>query len=178
MAPDGRIQISMSKDMEDHPQVMRATELLRVSLEHLVEGQQLDMHMAAAPSAAAAQAPGKSARGHSRFGQPSRGAPSQGNLASGPRKPAPSRELLWAVRGVFRTRVRPYLQEADESGLFSALPAAAQLKVCGGSNWKNCREQGGCQKDCAALRAKLEHFRGYSVDAQLLAICQGMRLDK
>ena len=136
------------------------------------------MHMGAASSAAAAQAPGRSARVHSQFRQPSRGAPSQGNLARGPRKPAPSRELLLAVRVVFRTRVRPYLQEADESDPFSANPAAAQLKVYGGSNWKNCREQGGCQKDCAALRAEIgwpvdltcvdPNDKGTSIDTQRL----------
>ena len=191
MAPDGRIHISMSKEMEDHPQLERATELLTVSLKQLVEGQQLDMHMAAASSAAAAQAPGRSACVHSRFGQPSRGAPSQGNPARGPRKPAPSRELLQAARVVFRTRVRPYLQKANKSGLFSAHLAAAQQKVCGGSSWKDCREQGGCQKDCAALRAEIgwpadlpcvdPNAKGASVDTQWMRDflqCQGMWLDK
>lgn len=72
--------------------------------------------------------------------------------------------------------MRPCLQRGDESGLFTEHPAASQLKVCGGSNWKNCREQGGCQKDCAALRAEIgwpadlpcvdPNDKGTSVDTQ------------
>ena len=39
MAPDGTVRVSMSKELEEHPQVKRATELLATSLEQWVEGQ-------------------------------------------------------------------------------------------------------------------------------------------
>ena len=51
--------------------------------------------------------------------------------------------------------MRPYLPKPGESDLFSADPAATELKFCGGSNWKNCKEQCRCQEKCAALRAKI-----------------------
>ena len=47
--------------------------------------------------------------------------------------------------------MRPYLSRAGVSGN----PAAAALKFCDGSEWKNCEEQSRCQQECAALRAKI-----------------------
>ena len=151
--PDGRIHVAMSEDMEKHPQTKKATELLTTSLEHMVQDQQLDMHMAGISFAAAAPVPSKYARRTSRLGQRKRAAPSVSKLARGPKPQPPSKKLVQTARRIFRNHVRP-LQQYDEPDLFAAEGTAAKLKVCGGSNWKECRQQCGCQQHCAALRAK------------------------
>ena len=43
IAPDGRVRLHMSKGMVRNPQVERATLLLTATLEHMVQGQQLDI---------------------------------------------------------------------------------------------------------------------------------------
>ena len=128
MAPDGRIHVSMSEELEDHPQLKRATELLAVSLEQWVEGQQLAYGSGFFCSRSAgnrqicqADLPEYTAEWDSQAEvHPLRAT----SWPASHKKPAPSKELLRAVRVVFRTRVRPYLQGADESGLFSARSAS------------------------------------------------------
>jgi len=152
--PDGRLHVAMSEDMEKHPQTKKATELLTTSLEHMVQDQQLDMHLAGNSFAAAAPVPSISARRTSRLGQRRRVAPTVSKLARGPKPQPPSKKLVQTARRVFRNHVRP-LQQYDEPDLSAAEGTAAKLEVCGGSNWKECRQQCGCQQNCAALRAKI-----------------------
>ena len=151
--PDGRIDQSMSKDVQEHPLSGRGTELLATALEHLMQDQQLNMHMTAAISAAAAPAQSRPARGTSRLAQPRRATTTVCKLAAGPKPPAPSKRLVTEARRVFREYVRP-LQGLERPDSDIADATAAKLTVCGGRRWKDCSQQCGCMQSCAALREK------------------------
>ncbi|CAL5220674.1 g2720 [Coccomyxa viridis] len=151
--PDGRIHQSMSKDVQEHPLSRRGTELLATALEHLVQDQQLNMHMTAASSAAAAPIQSRPARGTSRLAQPRRATTTLRKLAAAPKPPAPSKRLVTEARRVFREYVRP-LQGIEQPDSDIADATAAKLTVCGGSRWKDCSQQCGCMQSCAALREK------------------------
>ena len=154
MAPDGRVRIHMSAGMEDNPQVERATLLLSAALEHMAQGQQLNLLTASAGAALPQQPPRGAFQRRSRsMPQPvalaARNTTSRRVLA----KKAPSRVLVETAREVFRCHVRPLQQPVLPDG--SADMGAVRLNVCSGPTWKQCRAEAcGCQQQCAALRCR------------------------
>ena len=143
----------MSEGMDQNDQVERATVVLAASLEHMVQGQQLNIHTAAVGAALPQRPPSQA---HSR----GRSMPQRATLAGrhtsasrAPAKKAPSIVAKEVAREVFRQHVRPLQQAWLPDG--SADAGAGKLEVCWGSSWQACKEENcGCQQQCAALRRK------------------------
>lgn len=154
VAPDGRVRIHLSEGMENNPQVERATLLLAAALEHMVQGQQLDIHTASA-RAALPQQPPRCAPQRQVGSMPQRAILADRNISSSrpPANKPPSVVAKETAREVFRRCVRPLQQPVLADGI--ADMQAIKLDVCGGNTWKACRETScGCQQRCAALRCK------------------------
>ncbi len=154
VAPDGRVRLHMSEGMVRNPQVERATLLLAAALEHMVQGQQLDILTTSAGTVLPQQPPnGALQRHNTSIPQQATAAGRNTSSSRAPARKPPSVLCKETAREVFRQYVRPLQQPMLVDG--SADIETARLDVCGGSTWRACKEVScGCQQRCTAFRCK------------------------